>query len=159
MKVPEPQFEGQTKTKLGNNEVKGIVDSWTFAFLDTYFEENPAVAKKILQKAELAKRAREAAKKARDITRRKTVLNHQFFLENLPIVQMKTLAELNYSSLRVILQAVLQNKARDRSTQAILPLKGKILNVEKARLIKCFQMKKLKHLFAAIGCGIRQRRI
>ena len=74
MKVPEPQFEGQTKTKLGNSEIKGIVDSWTFANLDTYFEENPAIAKKILQKAELAKRAREAAKNARELTRRKTVL-------------------------------------------------------------------------------------
>ncbi|MBN1549637.1 DNA topoisomerase (ATP-hydrolyzing) subunit B [Candidatus Babeliales bacterium] len=75
MKAPEPQFEGQTKTKLGNSEVKGLVDSWVFSFLDTYFEENPAVAKKIFQKAELAKRAREAARKARDLTRRKTALD------------------------------------------------------------------------------------
>ncbi len=70
IKVPEPQFEGQTKTKLGNNEIKGLTDSWIFAKLDTYFEENPAIAKKILQKAELSRRARDAAKRARDITRR-----------------------------------------------------------------------------------------
>ena len=75
IKVPEPQFEGQTKTKLGNNDVKGIVDSWTFAELDTYFEENPATIKKIILKAELAQRAREAAKKARELTRRKSVLD------------------------------------------------------------------------------------
>ena len=74
IKVPEPQFEGQTKTKLGNSEVKGIVDSWIYSFLDTYFEENPAIAKKILQKALLAQQARNAAKKARELTRRKTVL-------------------------------------------------------------------------------------
>ena len=79
MKVPEPQFEGQTKTKLGNNEVKGVVDSWTFAYLEHYFEENPAIAKIILQKAELAQRARDAAKKARDFTRRKTVLESMYF--------------------------------------------------------------------------------
>src|SRR5439155_25844280 len=72
MKVPEPQFEGQTKTKLGNNEIKGIVDSWSFGFFETFFEENPTTAKKILFKAEIAKQAREAAKKARDLTRRKT---------------------------------------------------------------------------------------
>jgi len=74
IKVPEPQFEGQTKTKLGNSEIKGIVDSWLYSFLDSYFEENPAIAKKILQKAVLAQQARAAAKKAREITRRKTVL-------------------------------------------------------------------------------------
>src|SRR6202040_1847685 len=74
IKVPEPQFEGQTKTKLGNKSSKGIVESWLFAYLDIFFEENPTIAKKIVQKSDIARSAREAARKARDLTRRKTVL-------------------------------------------------------------------------------------
>ena len=76
IKIAEAQFEGQTKTKLGNSEVKGIVESWAFSFLDAYFEEHPAIAKKILQKAQLRMQAREAARKARELTRRKTALEY-----------------------------------------------------------------------------------
>ncbi|MBT4855808.1 DNA topoisomerase (ATP-hydrolyzing) subunit B [bacterium] len=154
IKVPEPQFEGQTKGKLGNSEVKGIVDSWTFNFLDTYFEENPNIAKKILQKAIAAKRAREAARKARDLTRRKTALESSV----LP-GKLGDCADQNPENTELFIvegdsAGGSAKQARDRQTQAVLPLRGKVLNVEKARLDKILNNEEIKSLIAAIGCGI-----
>ncbi|MFZ5953515.1 MAG: DNA topoisomerase (ATP-hydrolyzing) subunit B [Candidatus Dependentiae bacterium] len=154
IKVPEPQFEGQTKTKLGNSEIKGIVDSWTFNFLETYFEENPSIARKILQKAEIARRAREAAKKARDLTRRKTALESVLLPGKLADCSNENPAETELFIVEGDSAGGSAKSARDRNNQAILPLKGKILNVEKARLDKILSNDEIKALIAAIGCGI-----
>ncbi|MBP9764985.1 DNA topoisomerase (ATP-hydrolyzing) subunit B [Candidatus Babeliales bacterium] len=153
IKVPEPQFEGQTKTKLGNNEIKGLVDSWVFAKLDEYFEENPSIAKKILQKAELSKRAREAAKRARDLTRRKTVLEGSVLPGKLADCSNEDPATTEIFIVEGDSAGGSAKQARDRFTQAILPLKGKILNVEKARLDKMLANEEIKSLIAAIGCN------
>ncbi|HSW76643.1 MAG TPA: DNA topoisomerase (ATP-hydrolyzing) subunit B [Candidatus Saccharimonadales bacterium] len=152
IKVPEPQFEGQTKTKLGNNEIKGLVDSWTFAKLDEYFEENPAVAKKILMKAELSKRAREAAKRARDITRRKSVLEGSILPGKLADCSNEEPKDSELFIVEGDSAGGSAKQARDRFAQAILPLKGKILNVEKARLDKMLANEEIKNLIAAVGC-------
>jgi DNA gyrase subunit B len=154
LKVPEPQFEGQTKTKLGNSDVKGLVDSWTFAALDVYFEENPAIIKAILQKAELAKRARDAAKKARDLTRRKTVLEGMVLPGKLADCTNENPAETELFIVEGDSAGGSAKQARDRYNQAILPLKGKILNVEKARLDRMLSNDEIKALISAIGAGI-----
>lgn len=156
IKVPEPQFEGQTKTKLGNSEVKGVVDSWTFAALDTYFEENPAILKKIIQKAELAQRAREAAKKARELTRRKTVLDTMVLPGKLADCANENPAEAEMFIVEGDSAGGSAKQGRDRFTQAILPLRGKILNVEKARLDKMLNNEEIKALISAVGSGIGQ---
>ncbi len=154
MKVPEPQFEGQTKTKLGNSEIKGIVDSWTFSYLDSYFEENPSIIKKILQKAEMAKRAREAAKKARDLTRRKTVLENVVLPGKLADCTNEDPTQTELFIVEGDSAGGSAKQGRDRHNQAILPLKGKILNVEKARLDRILSNEEIKSLIAAIGTGI-----
>ncbi len=154
MKVPEPQFEGQTKTKLGNSEVKGIVDSWTFSHLDSYFEENPAIIKKILQKAEIARRAREAAKKARDLTRRKTVLESAVLPGKLADCTNEDPHQTELFIVEGDSAGGSAKQGRDRNNQAILPLKGKILNVEKARLDRILSNEEIKALIAAVGTGI-----
>jgi len=154
IKVPEPQFEGQTKTKLGNSEVKGIVDKWTFSFLDTFFEEHPAIIKKILQKAEGAKRAREAARKARELTRRKTVLESTILPGKLADCSNENPAETELFIVEGESAGGSAKGGRDRHNQAILPLKGKILNVEKARIDKVLSNEEIKALISAIGCGI-----
>ncbi len=154
LKIAEPQFEGQTKNKLGNGEVKGLVDSWTFAFLDTYFEENPALAKKILQKAELARQAREAARKARELTRRKTVLESVVLPGKLADCSNESPADSELFIVEGDSAGGSAKQGRDRHSQAILPLKGKILNVEKARFDKLLSNEEIKSLIAAIGCGI-----
>lgn len=154
MKVPEPQFEGQTKTKLGNSDVKGIVDSWTFAALDTFFEENPAIIKKIIQKAELAQRARDAAKKARELTRRKTVLDTMILPGKLADCANGNAEETELFIVEGDSAGGSAKQGRDRYNQAILPLKGKILNVEKARLDKMLSNDEIKALISATGCGI-----
>ncbi len=154
LKVPEPQFEGQTKTKLGNNELKGVVDSWTFAYLDTFFEENPAIIKLILQKADLAKRARDAAKKARDLTRRKTVLESSILPGKLADCTEEDPSKTELFIVEGDSAGGSAKGARDRMNQAILPLKGKILNVEKARLDKILSNEEIKALISAIGAGI-----
>ena len=146
IKVPEPQFEGQTKTKLGNNEIKGIVDSWTFAALSTYFEEHPATAKLVLQKAELAQRARDAAKKARDLTRRKTALESLVLPGKLADCSNEDPAETELFIVEGDSAGGSAKQARDRANQAILPLRGKILNVEKARLDKMLSNEEIKAL-------------
>ncbi|HZW60589.1 MAG TPA: DNA gyrase subunit B, partial [Candidatus Babeliales bacterium] len=155
VKVPEPQFEGQTKTKLGNNDVKGLVDSWTFAFLNTYFEENPNTARKILQKAETARRARDAAKKARDLTRKKTAAESALLPGKLADCTSETPSETELFIVEGDSAGGSAKQGRDRNNQAILPLKGKILNVEKARLDKILSNEEIKALIAAIGCGIQ----
>ncbi len=154
LKVPEPQFEGQTKTKLGNNDIKGIVDSWTFAYLDTYFEEHPAVAKKILQKADIAMQAREAAKRARDLTRKKNVFESAILPGKLADCSNDNPADTELFIVEGDSAGGSAKGARDRANQAILPLRGKILNVEKARIDKIFANEEIKALISAIGCGI-----
>lgn len=154
IKVPEPQFEGQTKTKLGNNDVKGLVDSWVFQALDTYFEENPATAKKIFQKAEVAKRAREAAKKARELTRRKTVLEHSVLPGKLADCSDENPANTELFIVEGDSAGGSAKMARDRHTQAILPLRGKILNVEKARIDRALSNEEIKAIIAAVGANL-----
>ncbi len=156
MKVPEPQFEGQTKTKLGNSEVKGIVDSMSFSYLDAYFEENPSIIRKILQKAETAKRAREAAKKARDLTRRKTVLEGSVLPGKLADCTNEDPAQTELFIVEGDSAGGSAKQGRDRNNQAILPLKGKILNVEKARIDRILSNDEIKALIAACGTGIGQ---
>ncbi|MGZ6250649.1 MAG: DNA topoisomerase (ATP-hydrolyzing) subunit B [Candidatus Chromulinivorax sp.] len=157
LKAPEPQFEGQTKTKLGNSEVKGIVDSWVFAALDTFFEENPSVAKKIILKAEMAKRARDAAKRARDLTRRKTALESTVLPGKLADCSNEDPATTELFIVEGDSAGGSAKQARDRFTQAILPLKGKILNTEKARLDKMLGNDEIKALISAVGCGIENQ--
>jgi DNA gyrase subunit B len=154
VKVAEPQFEGQTKTKLGNSEIKGIVESAFFSFLETYFEENPTIAKKILQKAEIAKRARDAAKKARELTRRKTVLESTVLPGKLADCSNEDPAQSELFIVEGDSAGGSAKGARDRHSQAILPLRGKILNVEKARLDKILSNEEIKNLITAIGCGL-----
>lgn len=156
IKVPEPQFEGQTKAKLGNNDVKGIVDSWLFSYLDTYFEENPAIAKKILQKAEVAKRAREAAKKARDLTRRKTALESTILPGKLADCSNEDPSQTELFIVEGDSAGGNAKMGRDRFNQAILPLRGKILNVEKSRLDSMLSNEQIRNLIAAIGTSIGQ---
>ena len=154
IKVPEPQFEGQTKGKLGNSEVKGVVETWTFAHLDVFFEENPAIVKKIIHKAELAQRAREAAKKARDLTRRKTELENTILPGKLADCSNENPAETELFIVEGDSAGGSAKQGRDRFVQAILPLKGKILNVEKARLDKILSNEEIKALIASVGAGI-----
>src|SRR5579872_1797476 len=154
LKVPEPQFEGQTKTKLGNSEIKGLVDSWAFSYLDSYFEENPSIMRKILQKAEVAMRAREAAKKARDLTRRKTVLESAILPGKLADCTNEDPTQTELFIVEGDSAGGSAKQGRDRNNQAILPLKGKILNVEKARLDRILSNEEIKALISAIGTGI-----
>lgn len=156
VKLMEPQFEGQTKTRLGNSDVKGIVDSLVTDGLAEYFEENPKVANIILEKALLAQRAREAAKKARELTRRKNALE----VSTLP-GKLADCSEKNPSVCEIYI--VEGNSAggsakqgRDRSFQAILPLRGKILNVEKSRLAKILKNNEIISLVTAIGTGVSE---
>lgn len=154
IKIPEPQFEGQTKAKLGNSDVKGLVSSWFFSFLDTYFEENPAIARKIFQKAISTMQAREAARKARDITRRKNVLESTVLPGKLTDCSLEDPSKTELFIVEGESAGGSAKGARDRFTQAILPLRGKILNVEKARLDRALSNEEIKALIAAIGCGI-----
>jgi len=154
LKIPEPQFEGQTKTKLGNSEIKGLVDKWTFSALDTFYEENPSIIKKILQKAVIAKRAREAAKKAREITRRKTVLESSVLPGKLADCSNEDPSKTELFIVEGDSAGGSAKQARDRFNQAILPLKGKILNVEKARIDRILSSEEIKALISAIGAGI-----
>jgi len=154
IKVPEPQFEGQTKAKLGNSDVKGIVDSWVYAFLDTYFEENPTIAKKILQKSLLAQQARTAAKRARELARRKSVLESSVLPGKLADCSETDPAKSELYIVEGDSAGGSAKQGRDRFTQAILPLRGKLLNVEKTRLDKILANNEIKDLITAVGSGV-----
>jgi DNA gyrase subunit B len=154
VKVPEPQFEGQTKSKLGNSEVKGVVDSALYAFLDSFYEENPTIAKKIIQKAVSAQMAREAAKKARDLTRRKSVFESSVLPGKLADCSDQDPAKTEIYIVEGDSAGGSAKQGRDRFTQAVLPLKGKIINAEKARLDRILSNNEIKDLVTAIGAGI-----
>ena len=154
IKIAEPQFEGQTKQKLGNSEARGAVDNVVSEQLMIFLEQNPAVAKVILEKSILAQRAREAARKARDLTRRKTALDGMALPGKLADCSDKNPEHCEIYIVEGDSAGGSAKKARSRATQAILPLRGKILNVEKARLDKIYANAEIKAMITAFGTGI-----
>ena len=156
IKIPEPQFEGQTKQKLGNSEARGAVDSVVSEQLTYYLEQNPNVAKSICEKAILAQRAREAARKARDLTRRKSALDGMSLPGKLADCSDKNPENCEIYIVEGDSAGGSAKTARSRATQAILPLRGKILNVEKARLDKILVNNEIKAMITAFGTGIHE---
>lgn len=149
-----PQFEGQTKQKLGNSEARGAVDSVISEQLTYYLEQNPSIAKTICEKSILAQRAREAARKARELTRRKTALEGMALPGKLADCSDKDPKNCEIYIVEGDSAGGSAKKARSRATQAILPLRGKILNVEKARLDKVYANAEIKAMITAFGTGI-----
>ncbi len=154
VKVKEPQFEGQTKTKLGNSEVTGVVQSMVNESLATFLEENPSVAKAILEKCISASRAREAARKARELVRRKTALESSTLPGKLADCSSKVAEECEIYIVEGDSAGGSAKQGRDRKFQAILPLWGKMLNVEKSRADKIYNNDKLQPVILAVGAGI-----
>ena len=156
VKIEEPQFEGQTKQKLGNSEARGAVDSVVSKQLEIFLEQNPAVAKATVEKSVLAQRAREAARKARDLTRRKSALDGMSLPGKLADCSDKNPENCEIYIVEGDSAGGSAKTARNRATQAILPLRGKILNVEKARLDKIYGNKEIKAMITAFGTGIHE---
>ncbi|MBR4145195.1 MAG: DNA topoisomerase (ATP-hydrolyzing) subunit B [Lachnospiraceae bacterium] len=156
IKLPDPQFEGQTKQKLGNSEARGAVDAIVSEKLTYFLEQNPSVAKNIIEKAVLAQRARDAARKARDLTRRKTALEGMSLPGKLADCSDKNPENCEIFIVEGDSAGGSAKTARDRATQAILPLRGKILNVEKARLDKILGNEEIRSMITAFGTGISE---
>lgn len=154
LKIPEPQFEGQTKTKLGNTEIKGIVDSFVNTELSVFLEENPKIAKKIVEKCINAANAREAAKKARELTRRKGLLDGLSLPGKLADCSNTDPAKCELYIVEGDSAGGIAKQGRNKEYQAILPLRGKVINVEKSRLQKILSNNEIKSLISSIGVGI-----
>jgi len=156
LKLAQPQFEGQTKTKLGNSEIKGIVDSAVTSALSEFFEENPPIANKIVQKVISSAKAREAAKKARDLVRRKSALGFSGLPGKLADCSSKKFEKTELYIVEGDSASGSGKMARDKEFQAILPLKGKIMNVEKANPAKALSSEEVINLITAVGTGVKE---
>ena len=154
LKLAEPQFEGQTKTKLGNGEVKGIIDSMSTSALSEFFEENPTVAKNIINKTLSALKAREAARRAKDLVRRKNALTGSGLPGKLSDCSSRKMENTELYVVEGDSAGGTAKSGRDRETQAILPLRGKILNVEKSNPSKALGSEMISNLVTAMGCGV-----